>query len=270
MRKVRLRIIGLAVMAFGCSALGVEIIAHRGASHDAPENTLSAFRLGYQQKADAVELDIYLTKDGRIAVLHDPDTLRISGVSNRVAQTSFEALRALQIGQWGKWTNKGFSEKIPALQEALAAIPEGKRIFIEIKSGPEVLDELGRVLEASGKSARQAVLIGFDYETMRQAKARFPRRECCWLASGNKKKEFPPIEELIRKAKGAGLDGLDLEAGFPIDKGFVGKVHAAGLKLYTWTVDNPAVAREEAAAGVDGITTNRPQWLREQLERKGK
>ncbi len=267
MRNLWLRLVWLSMIALGSSAFGVQIIAHRGASFDAPENTLSAFKLGYQQEADAVELDIYLTKDGRIAVIHDPDTLRISGVSNRVAQTTFEALRKLEIGQWGKWTNKAFSEKLPALEDALFLIPGDKRIFIEIKCGPEILAPLARVLQVAGKKPAQTVLIGFDCETMRQAKARFPLLECCWLASANKKKEYPPIDELIQKAKAARLDGLDLEAGFPIDSTFVGKVHAAGLKLYTWTVDNPSIARQEVAAGVDGITTNRPQWLREQINR---
>ncbi len=249
-------------------SLAVQIIAHRGASYDAPENTVSAFKLGYAQKADGVELDIYLTSDGKIAVLHDGDTLRISGVSNRVDRTSFEGLRKLEVGQWGKWTNQAYSEKIPALEEVLPLIPDGKRLFIEIKCGPEILPGLERVLQRGGRTPAQTVLIGFNYDTMRLAKARFPHLECAWLASGNKKKEFPPIDELIEKAKAAHFDGLDLEQGFPIDAGFVAKVHAAGLKLYTWTVDDPAVARKEIAAGVDGITTNRPEWLRKQLSRE--
>jgi glycerophosphoryl diester phosphodiesterase len=70
---------------------------------------------------------------------------------------------------------------------------------------------------------------------------------------------------LIKKTKAAHLDGLDLNSNFPIDKEFVKKVHDAGLKLYTWTVDDPAVAKAEMDAGVDGITTNRAGWLREQL-----
>jgi glycerophosphoryl diester phosphodiesterase len=76
------------------------------------------------------------------------------------------------------------------------------------------------------------------------------------------------VEEMIQKAKAAKLDGLDLNSNFPIDKDFVDKVHKAGLKLYTWTVDDVAVAKAEAEAGVDGITTNRAGWLREQLAAK--
>jgi len=243
----------------------VNIIAHRGASHDAPENTLAAFRLGFEQGADAIELDLHLTADGKIVVIHDGDTGRISSVTNHVDKAPFADLRRLEIGQWGKWRGRGFSQKIPTLDEALQLVPAGKRVFIEIKCGPEILPGLEQALKRSGRTPAQTALIGFDYETMRQAKARFPHLEVSWLASANKQKQYPPVEELIQKAKAARLDGLDLNSGFPIDSAFVAKVHAAGLKLYTWTVDDPKVAGEEVAAGVDGITTNRPRWLRERI-----
>jgi glycerophosphoryl diester phosphodiesterase len=252
------------------AGLAVEIIGHRGASHDAPENTLSSFKLGYEQKADADELDIYLTKDGKVVVIHDGMTARTAGVTNRVADSTLEELRRLDVGKFGPWKGRGFSEKIPLLEEVLPLIPEGKRLFIEIKCGPEVLPELEKVLQRGGKKSEQTVIIGFGYETMQQAKARFPKLQVYWLASGNSKtKQHPPIEELILKAKAAKLDGLDLSSDFPIDAAFVESVHKAGLKLYTWTVDDPEVARQEAAAGVDGITTNRAGWLREQLAAKG-
>jgi glycerophosphoryl diester phosphodiesterase len=261
-------VLPFAACAFLLSSPGwaVDIIGHRGASFDAPENTLASFKLGYEQKADADELDIYLSKDGQVVVIHDPTTTRTAGVSNHVASTAFADLRRLDFGKFGKWQDKGFSEKIPLLEEVLALVPEGKRLFIEIKCGPEVLPELERVLARAGKQPAQTVIIGFNYETMRQAKAKFPALQVYWLASASgKPKRFPPVAELIEKAKAASLDGLDLEAGFPMDNEFVQKVHQAGLKLYTWTVDDAAVARKEAAAGVDGITTNRPGWLREQL-----
>src|SRR5665213_1319355 len=97
----------------------VEIIAHRGASYDAPENTLSSFTLGYKHQADANELDIYLAADGRAVVIHDANTFRVSGVSNAVSKCSFEQLRQLEIGQFGQWKDKGYTEKIPALDEVL-------------------------------------------------------------------------------------------------------------------------------------------------------
>lgn len=258
-----------ACALLGChSSFGLEIVAHRGASYDAPENTLAAFKLGFQQQADADELDIYLSKDGKIVVLHDADPARTACLTNKikVASQTFHELRKLDVGKWGKWKDGNFSEKIPSLDEVMPVVPEGKRLFIEVKCGPEILPELGRVLRRAGKKTEQTVLIGFGYETMRQAKKKFPQLQVLWLVSKDKKtKEYPPVQDLIEKTKAAHLDGLDLEQGFPIDKAFVQKVHAAGLKLYTWTVDDPEVAGKEAAAGVDGITTNRPGWLREQL-----
>jgi glycerophosphoryl diester phosphodiesterase len=264
MRNVRFLLLLMCLFMMETDrGFALDIVAHRGASFDAPENTLSSFKLGYEQNADADELDIYLTKDGKIVVIHDSDTVRTAGVTRRVADSTFDELRQLDVG---KWKGQGFSERIPTLEEVMALVPSGKRLFIEIKCGPEVLPELEKTLHRAGKQQIQTVIIGFDYGTMRQAKARFPKLEVCWLAAGNSQsKEYPQVESLILSAKAANLDGLDLEQGFPIDAAFAQKVHQAGLKLYTWTVDDPAVARKEAAAGVDGITTNRPGWLREQL-----
>jgi glycerophosphoryl diester phosphodiesterase len=257
------------VCLLAAGASGTEIIGHRGASADAPENTLSSFKLGYAQNADAVELDIFLTKDGKIVVIHDPDTVRTAGVSNNVAECTFGELRQLDVGKFGQWKERGFSEKIPSLEEVLAVVPDGKRLFIEIKCGAEVLPELEQVLARAKKRPEQTVIIGFGLETMRLAKRKFPGLQVFWLVSNDPKtRKFPPLEELITQANTANVDGLNLNSKFPMDAAFVRRVHEAGLKLYTWTVDEAKVARAEAEAGVDGITTDRPGWLRQQLPGK--
>lgn len=245
------------------------IIAHRGASYDAPENTLGSIRLGYAQGADAGELDIHLSADGRVVVIHDYDTKRVAGVDRKVADQTSAELGALEAGQWGKWKGSSHAEKVPLLADALALVPAGKRLFIEIKVGPEILPELVRVIRASGVAPQQLPIITFGYETARAAKLALSAHEVCWLSGYTEDKTTgrgPDIDDLIGKARAAGLDGLDLHWKFPIDAAFVGKVHAAGLKLYTWTVDDPIVARAQRAAGVDGLTTNRPAWLRAQLD----
>jgi glycerophosphoryl diester phosphodiesterase len=243
---------------------GVEIIAHRGASFDAPENTVAALRLGYEQGADAGELDLHLSQDGRIVVFHDADTARVSGHKQPVAAQTLAELRTHDAGQWGKWKGSAFAEKIPELAEALVLVPAGKRLFIEIKVGVDILPELERVIRASGLNAAQLPLITFDLEVARETKRRLPAHEVSWIV-GYEADRSPVVEELIKAAKAAGLDGLDLNFKYPMDAAFIQKVHAAGLKLYTWTVDDPGVARALAAAGIDGITTNRPGWLRAQL-----
>ncbi len=244
---------------------GVEIIAHRGASFDAPENTLASLRLGWEQQADAGELDIRLSRDGHIVVVHDASTRRTTGIDKEVAEQTLEQLRALDAGAWkgGRWAG----EKIPTLAEALSTIPENKRLFVEIKCGVQVLAPLQRAIIASGQQPRQIVLIGFDLETMRAARPLLPALEMCWLASHAQAANgrFPSARELVEKARAAHLDGLNLDHRFPIDAAFASVVKQAGLKLYAWTVDDPAQARSLLAAGVDGITTNRPAWLRQQL-----
>jgi len=272
---------GLLIMAISIStSFAVEIIGHRGASHDAPENTLASYKLGYKQNADACELDLHLTKDGKVVIMHDFDTLRVSGVSNKISQTSFAELRKLEIGQWGDWKGKEFNEKIPTLDEALALIPDGKKFFLEIKCRDNAEEEkrtitktlpaMQKILRASGKTPQQTPMITFNYASAKAAKELMPEHDVYWLLSWNKNKktgEYPNIDDVIAKTKAAKLDGLDLNSGFPIDKEFVKKVHGAGLKLYTWTVDDPAVAKAEVDAGVDGITTNRPEFLRAELKK---
>ena len=249
-----------------CQLHAVEIVAHRGASHDAPENTLASFQLGWDQGADADELDVHLTKDGQILVIHDARTKRTAGRDAAVANQTLDELRSLDAGSWKGEQWKG--EKLPALREVLAALPEGKRLFIEIKCGPEILPELERVLTQSGKQPGQLVLIGFGYDTLRQAKQRFSHLQVYWIVSYDADKQsgaYPDIKQLIEKAQAARLDGLDLNAKFPIDAEFVSQVKTAGLQLHVWTVDDAVQAERFAAAGVEGITTNRPGWLREQL-----
>ena len=244
----------------------VEIIAHRGASHDAPENTAASFQLGWEQEADACELDIRLTKDGRIVAIHDSTTRRTAGMNVRVSARTLEELRALDAGSWKGAQWKG--ARIPTLEEALATVPDGRRLFIEIKCGPEVLPELERVLEDCGHSARPHVLFGFDFETMRQARERFPHMPVFWVVSPGRwvlGKRCPP-DELTAKAVAAKFSGLALDRRFEINGNFISRVKNAGLKLCVWTVNDAKLASKLEAVGVDGIITNRPLWLRRKLK----
>jgi glycerophosphoryl diester phosphodiesterase len=257
-----------SMLTTGAVAHGVTgIIAHRGASYDAPENTLASFRLAFEQGANAAELDLHLTADGRIIVHHDSDTMRSAGVARSViAQTAAE-LRMFDVSQWGRWRGSSFKEKIPLLSEVLAIVPETRRLFIELKTGVEILPELARVISTSGMLSRQLAVMTFDLEVAHAAKRQLPAHEVCWISAYEPSRQtgrYPVVDGLIRQA--AGLDGLNLHWEFPIDEALVRIVHAAGLKLYTWTVDDPVVAQRHQAAGVDGITTNRPAWLRAQLD----
>ena len=165
----------------GVVAVDVEIIAHRGASHDAPENTLESVKLGWEQGADAVEIDVYLSKDGHIVVHHDGTTKKLAGVDRKVVDQTLAELQQLDVGAWkgDKW--KGV--RIPKLADVLATIPEGRRLFVEVKCGPEIVPDLAKAFKRSGKKPKQLVVISFDYEVVKQAKARLPKIECFYLSS---------------------------------------------------------------------------------------
>jgi glycerophosphoryl diester phosphodiesterase len=243
----------------------VEIVAHRGASFDAPENTLAAIKLAWEQNADASEFDIFLTKDGKIVVIHDPTTNRTAGVAGKVAEMTLEQLRKLDVGKWKGAQFAG--EKIPTLDEMLATVPAGKRVFIEVKCGPEIVPELDRVLKASGLKPEQTAIISFHAEVIAAVKKVRPDLPAYWIVSLAPKGQKPrTAEELIKKAKEIQADGLDLSANAEIlDKTFGDQVKQAGLKLYVWTVNDVELAKKMIAAGVESITTDKPGWLREQL-----
>ncbi|MDB5298260.1 MAG: glycerophosphoryl diester phosphodiesterase [Phycisphaerales bacterium] len=247
----------------------VEVVGHRGESHDAPENTLASYNLAWSRHDPACELDVHLTKDGKLIVSHDPDTKRTAGTKVVIKDATVDELKKLDVGSWKD--PKFAGERLPTLDEALATIPPGGRFFLEVKIGPEAVPELAKCIERSGRKPEQLPIISFNLESCRAAKAALPKHPVYFLASFKQdkatKKWAPTADELIAKAKDAKLDGLDVEAAKSpvVDAAFVKAVRAAGMGLYTWTIDDPARAKELAALGVDGITTNRAAWLREQL-----
>src|SRR5262245_43768530 len=143
----------------------MDLIAHRGASHDAPENTLAAVRLGWAQGADAVEIDVRQCRDGHIVVIHDAHTRRTAGVPRRVNSHTLDELRELDVGRSKQPRYAG--EVIPTLAEVLETVPPGKRLFVEIKSGPECLPQFVDTVRRSAKSPSQVLPIGFDLTTMK-------------------------------------------------------------------------------------------------------
>jgi len=249
-------------------AAPVEIIAHRGASADAPENTVPAARLAWVQKADAVEIDIHLSKDGEIVVIHDDSTKKTAGKNAKVKDQTFSELQQLDAGSWkgDAWKNT----RIPSLNEIIETVPDNKKLVIEIKCGPEVVPYLKAILARSALKTHQIVIIGFNYETMTLVKKVMPHYQAYWLSSFKQdkktKKWSPGVNELIRKANAAGLDGLNLSHNGPMDAKFINKVKAAGLKILVWTVNDPSDAKRLVRDGIQGITTDIPGMLRQKLK----
>ena len=235
----------------------VKYIGHRGASYLAPENTLASVNLAWKLDADAAEIDVFLSKDNRVIVSHDSSTKRICGVNCKIRETTSGELRKLDAGSWKDSRFAG--EKLPFVEEVIATIPEGKTLVIEIKGTSEVLPFLKKAVDESGKGSR-IDFIAFDWETILQAKKTFPDNACYWLSS--KKND---LTKRMKQAAKLGLDGVDLQSKV-IDREVMELARKLNLNVLAWTVDKPAEARRIADLGVEGITTNRPAWLKEQLE----
>lgn len=230
------------------------IIAHRGSSFMAPENTVASAQLAWQQQADAVEVDIYLSSDNRVMVMHDGNTKRTTGQSFKISETSSEVLRTLDAGSWKSEQYKG--EKIPFLEEMIATVPKGNKLVIEIKCGPEVFPALEEIVKKCGKK-KQLIFIAFNWETILQAKQIFPKNSCYWLSSS-----ATAVQDKIGEAIANKLDGLNLNYKI-VDEAIAKKVKNAGLELLSWTVDDPAEVKRLIGLGVTGITTNRPDLIRQ-------
>ncbi|MCZ2342794.1 MAG: glycerophosphodiester phosphodiesterase [Bacteroidales bacterium] len=260
----------LVLLAFSSPAISaepvVEIIAHRGASHDAPENTVAAIRLAWKQKADLSEFDIYLTRDGQLAVIHDKDTKRTApGSALVVAQSTMAELRKLDVGKWKDAQYTG--ERIPTLAEMLAAVPPGKGVFIEVKCGPEAVPAILRALDEAKLPAALTPVICFNADVIAAVKKARPDLPAYWLVGLKPKKgqKPPTAASVVQKAQAIHADGVDLSASPALDAEYAKVIRAAGLKLYVWTVNDLPTAKRMVELGVDGITTDRPAWLREQL-----
>lgn len=249
-----------------------DIVGHRGASHDAPENTLASEKLAWKQGADVVEDDIYLTKDGKIIVSHDKTTKRTTGVDLSIPDTTFDELRKLDAGKWKGAQFAG--EKLPTLDEQIALIPPGKRMFVEIKIGPEIVPELKRTLERMKAGPDKITIISFNYESLKECRKQLPGYKTQYLvghpAPGAKtppKKKQPTLDEIIAEATSAKLTGLDLQNTWNLTKEEAKKIKDAGLELHVWTVDDPEIARHWLFdLGALSVTTNRPGFIREQLK----
>jgi glycerophosphoryl diester phosphodiesterase len=233
-------------------------VAHRGASYLAPENTMASIRLAWEVGADAAECDVMLTRDNRVILCHDRNTKKLTGVSHIVSETDWEMLRTLTIRL--KESNREIyrNEPIPLLTDVLATVPGDRMLVIEIKTGPEILPHLKKVVDLHWKSGRIS-FIAFDLETILAAKKLYPAVPCYYLSKfrADLRRHFDRI------AEGA-LDGVDLRHVI-IDRKLVECCHDSGLDVWCWTVNDPATARKMKEMGVTAVTTDRPAWLKEQM-----
>lgn len=239
------------------------IVAHRGASAEAPENTLAAFRLAWEQGADAIEGDFHLTKDKQIVCIHDSHTGRVSSKKLPIRKHSLAELATLDIGSWKSPDFE--SEQIPTLAAVLATVPTSKKIFIEIKSSPDSVAPLLETLDASLLKTEQFVVITFDGDIIKQLKTRRPELTVNLLSNIRRRTKggilLPTAEQLLSQIQETGADGIGIYAHPQLSEAFVTTIKDAGYPLHVWTVDDPTAAKKWATWGVRSITTNTPSLL---------
>ena len=149
-------------------------------------------------------------------------------------------------------------------------MPEGKLIFIEIKCGPEIVPKLKLALDGSQLQPAQTVVISFQESVIRAVKKQLPAVKAYWLTGFKQDKAtgrwLPKRDEILATLHSSGADGLDTNANREVvNEPFVQAIRQAGYELHVWTIDDPQDARYFQQLGIDSITTNRPQLIRQQL-----
>ena len=238
----------------------MQIIAHRGASYDAPENTLAAFSEAWQQGADGLETDIRLTCDGAIVCLHDATATRTTGTELAIAESALPECRRLDAGRWKgpQWAG----ERIPLLSEVLGSLPAGKRLHIEVKSGPEILTRLAEEIAESAVPLTTIALFSFHEDVVADVKTHIPEINTAWLIAADTDGKTLPAPGLVRKLKALNTNGVGIDVRHTIDQALVNALRAAGMDLHVWAIDDPATAIRLRDLGIDSLTTNRPEFIR--------
>lgn len=231
------------------------VIAHRGASAVAPENTAASFREAIAARADLIELDYYVASDGTHVVFHDKTLDRTTdavkafgGEKLPVVERSWDELRGLDAGSWYHAKFRG--EPIPRLDEALDLIQSGSITLIERKHGPA--KPLVEML-AEKKLTSEVVVQAFDWDYLKDMANLEP--SIVIGALGSKELGAAQIEQV------AAIPGLDF-VGWnykDVTPAAVEALHAKNLKVFTYTVNDVEAAKQLVAMGVDGIITDDPK-----------
>jgi glycerophosphoryl diester phosphodiesterase len=221
------------------------IIAHRGASAERPENTLPAFRRALALDADGIELDVRLTRDGVPVVFHDASLRRLTGLAGRLADQTWAALRRLRV--------RG-REPIPRLVDVLRLTRGLAVVQIEMKSGP-----IAPVVHAirSARAAEWVILASFKAGLVADTRDLAPAIPRMLISEG---REAPAA--LVRHLAACGASGLSVNHEAIRSAAWVGHFHARGYAVWSWTVNDPAVARKLAGWGVNALLGDDPALLK--------
>ncbi len=243
----------------------VQLVAHRGGSALAPENTLAAFRNALQYSVDAVELDVQMSRDGHVIVFHDNTVERLTNGAGNILDLDFAYLRGLNAAAHfsGGWPEP---QQIPILREVLDLVKGRARVYIEIKTSKRdgVTGRYPRLVESVVDDVRaagmldQVFIISFDWTVLPVLKALEPSVPVGALVSRDVwTAEMGPFEQLSALVQSLGFDWINMDRRlFTPDMPAI--AHAHKLKIGLWTVNTLDELRRFAADGVDSLTSDHP------------
>ena len=229
-----------------------KIVAHRGASAYAPENTLEAFRLAVEMGADGVELDVHLTRDGQLAVCHDENIARVAGVKGVIKDMTLAELKACDFGcRFPQYRGA----KMPTLDEVYALLaPTGLTVNVELKTNvyayEGIEEKCAQAAERWGMTGR-VYYSSFNFVSLERVKKVDPALPTALLYG----RAIPDIEDIARRL---GAEALHPDFSLMYAPGAMERAARAGLKVRPWTVDGPEDIRRLADMGAESIITNVP------------
>lgn len=234
------------------------IIAHRGAMAYAPENTIASFRIALELGANALELDLRQTKDGRLIVIHDASVNRTTNGKGNVDDYSFETIRDLDAGSW--FDKKFNFERIPELQEVINMLSDSVFIIKELKEGNETYNKIEEKVVSlirQNKIERQTILKSFDPNVLKRLRKIAPDIPLCYVYTFR----IPWLGMIIdRGISFKSIWNIDVEYLQPhrffLSRSFVKKAQFQGFKVIAWGVESESAILEALDFGVDGIETN--------------
>ncbi|AFH50553.1 Glycerophosphoryl diester phosphodiesterase [Ignavibacterium album JCM 16511] len=246
------------------------IVAHRGASYKAPENTIPAFKIAFDEQADFIEGDFWLTVDNEIICIHDSNTRRVGNKNIRVTSSTLDELKKVDVGI--RKGNQFAGTTIPTLQEVLDIIPEQKGLHLEIKDNREkFLFRLKEILKESNIPSEKIRIISFHRNIIRAAKKYIPDIKAYlifgwYFSKGNYFKSL--ARKLItKKIDTVNCDGLVIYSGSYIEDGFIKAFQSKNLDVCTYNVEDENKAQKLFEFGVDSITTNSPLMIRKAIQK---
>lgn len=242
------------------------VIAHRGGAGLAPENTLASFRNGIALGADVIEMDVHLSRDGELVVIHDPTLERTTDGTGRVADRTLAELQALNAAaRFGD--GRGERQAVPPFTQVLGLLSGNRvRIEVEIKVPPQgryagIEAKLVQALVERNLLERVAV-SSFDFGVLADVKRANPAARTVALMTSDFFRRVPVDRpaEVVAAAQAAGAQAIAVNKDF-LTAAMVQAAHARGLQAEVWTVDSEAEMQKFAGMGVDGIISNRPDTL---------